>query len=112
MMNLNKNPRIIGRNSLGSIGDRAGTLEVASVSIPTPIVASYIKVTAFVSDMDEDRGGGIIRIECDPNGSGLIPHAKTLPDGVELQLPGEQEFKAILAALKAIIPLAEESLPA
>ena len=88
---------------------RAGTEHVATTSVEFCAgVEGEAVVQTFKSLDDEDRGGFVLRLRMRDGGGVMLPHAKALPDGLELQLPGEIEATALLGAIEAAI---KEALP-
>lgn len=94
------NPGVIGRFEDGTTDERAATVGVCTVKV------SYIggaigsmSARLFESKENMDRGGIVLRLECDDAGSSWFPHAKTLPNGIELHFAGDAEAAAVAMAV-------------
>lgn len=99
------NPRIIGRQEYDDrSGDRATTELVHTVSIPFEAGAvGKLDIEAFRSVDNEDRGGLVLRITIQDQGSSFVPYAKNVPSGVELHMAGDIEAESLVHALKTTL---------
>ena len=95
--------RILGRGTDGAVDERALTTMMAEVEVEYvggAIGKQHAKV--FLSNDVEDRGGVVIRIETEDNGSSFIPYAINTLDGIEIHMAGDAEGRALLRVLEAI----------
>ncbi len=109
------NPKIIGRSPIeyGSDTDeRADTVANEKVSVQYSCGAmGTASVQTFCSVFSEDRGGVVLKLEIEDDGSSMVPMAKLTDNGVELHLCGDGEATAMIAALKkALSQIPESSL--
>lgn len=96
------NPPIIGRQEYDdSLDNRAATELVHKASIAYEAGAvGKLEVETFKSVDSEDRGGLVLRITIQDQGSSFIPYAKNIPSGVELHMAGDVEGESLVDALK------------
>lgn len=86
------------------LDDRAGTREVACVTVPYEGAAiGSITVTVLKSLDVEDRGGVVLRITGKDEASSFIPHAEVLEDGLEVHLAGDIEGETLIRALRSAL---------
>jgi hypothetical protein len=101
-------PTVLGRLDTDAPEDtpdpRAKTTLSAEVRVPFEGGAvGQVTVQIFRSEGDEDRGGVVIRVTIDDQGSSFIPHASLLPNGVELHIAGDIEGRSVVTALRAAL---------
>lgn len=105
------NPSIIGRDEYAAIADngsistedldeRAETKLISTVSVPFQAGAiGTLRVQAFSSMDDEDRGGIVLRITVENDASAFTPYSLNIENGVEVHMAGDAEGKALVYAL-------------
>lgn len=100
-----KNPEILGRTEDDDYTDARASTSILSqeeVFFEAGAVGTvYVKV--FKSNDIYDRGGLVLRITLDDEGSSFIPHAEVLPNGIELHMAGDVEAQSLVKALKAAL---------
>lgn len=99
------NPEILGRSEEDNAPDvRASTRLLHTVSVPFEGGAiGKLSVSVFQSNDDEDRGGLVMRITLQNEGSSFLPVARDIEDGVELHMAGDIEARSLVHALKTAL---------
>lgn len=100
-------PEILGRPA-GDSNEQA--LSRAATSAGPEIVIPYtsgaigaVRVQAFTSNDDEDRGGIVLRISVDDGGSSFVPAVRVTPNGIEVHMAGDAEAASLIRALRAVL---------
>lgn len=99
------NPRILGRQEYDDRPDgRAATELVHTVTIPFEAGAvGKLNIETFRSVDNEDRGGLVLRITIEDQGSSFVPYAENVASGVELHMAGDIEAESLVHALKTTL---------
>ena len=99
-------PEIIGRFGFNEdeTDARSSTHRVHSVSVPYEgCAAGEVTVAVFRSDDENDRGGIVLRVTLQDEGSSFLPFVKSIPSGVELHMAGDIEAESLVHALKTAL---------
>lgn len=102
-----KNPEVLGRQTdekNENATSRAKTIPGPELTIPyTSGSMGSVCVQTFFSIDDEDRGGLVLRLSVEDEGSSFIPAARSTPEGVEIHMAGDAEAASLIRALRGVL---------
>lgn len=99
-------PDLLGRvagDLPNMVGVRSETKKGVEASVSFEGGASGVaSATVFDSTDGLDRGGLVLRLAVENDGSALAPFAVVTESGVDLHLPGDEESRSLLIALQQV----------
>ena len=99
-----QNPHVIGRGELDDEDERSPTINVRNITKKYEGGAlGALTISVFKSSSAEDRGGLVIRITIEDQGSSFLPTAKKIPNGVEVHMAGDIEARSLIHALRSAL---------
>lgn len=99
-----QSPNVIGRGEFGDEDERSPTINVRNITEKYEGGAvGAITISVFKSSSAEDRGGLVVRITIEDQGSSFLPTAKKIPNGVEVHMAGDIEARSFVHALRSAL---------
>lgn len=95
-------PDVIGRADASNLIDHRSSASLVATARGMSGFGS-IKIDAFASVDDEDRGGVVLRIRMTDRGDGFEPFARNIPGGVEIHMAGDAEGEGMMVAMREVL---------
>lgn len=99
-----QNPKVIGRGEFDDEDDRSSTIHVRTVTERFEGGAvGALNISVFKSSSNEDRGGLVVRITIEDQGSSFLPTTRRIPNGIEVHMAGDIEARSLVKALRIVL---------
>ncbi len=96
---------ILGRSENDDAPDiRASTKLLHTIVVPyTGGAIGKMSVSVYQSTDNEDRGGIVLRITIQDEGSSFLPYSENIENGVEIHMAGDIEGRTLVHAIKTAL---------